>query len=105
MFVISAKAEILHKMESKLFYTYLITSKNNTVLYLGFTDNLKRRISQHKSKNSKGFSGKYNTKKLVWFESTQYVDNAIKREKQIKKWNREWKENLINDMNPTWEDL
>ena len=92
-------------MNNTLFYTYIITNKNNTVLYLGFTDNLKRRINQHKSKSSKGFSGKYNTEKLVWFESTQYVENAIKREKQIKKWNREWKENLINDMNPKWEDL
>ncbi|ANH60349.1 GIY-YIG nuclease family protein [Dokdonia donghaensis] len=92
-------------MEPNQFYTYIITNKNNTVLYLGFTDNLKRRINQYKSKSSKGFSGKYNTEKLVWFEVTQYVENAIKREKQIKKWNREWKENLINDMNPKWEDL
>ncbi|AWH72971.1 endonuclease [Dokdonia sp. Dokd-P16] len=92
-------------MEPKQFYTYIITNKNNTVLYLGFTDNLKRRISQHKSKSSKGFSGRYNTEKLIWFETTRYVENAIRREKQIKKWNREWKENLINDMNPMWEDL
>jgi len=52
-------------MNNTLFYTYIITNKNNTVLYLGFTDNLKRRINQHKSKSSKGFSGKYNTEKLV----------------------------------------
>lgn len=92
-------------MESKLYYTYLITNEYNTVLYLGFTEDLKRRLKQHRAQSAKGFSGKYNTFKLVWFESTIYVENAIKREKQIKKWNREWKNNLVRDMNPKWEDL
>lgn len=92
-------------MKEQLFYTYIVTNANNTTLYVGFTDNLKRRIQQHSSNSAKGFTGKYNTSKLVWFESTQYVENAIKREKQIKKWKREWKENLINEMNPKWEDL
>lgn len=92
-------------MEAPLFYTYMITNKNDTTIYVGFTDNLKNRIKQHNYPSNKGFSGKYNTGKLVWFESTKYVENAIKREKQIKKWNRQWKINLINEMNPKWEDL
>ena len=88
-----------------MFYTYILTNKKHTVLYIGFTNNLKQRLKQHAYPSSKGFSRKYNTNKLVWFESTKYVNNAIKREKQIKKWNRQWKENLINDMNPDWNDL
>jgi len=69
------------------------------------TNNLKTRLEQHQSKENKGFTKKYDVHKLVYFEKTQYVNNAIKREKQIKHWNRQWKENLINDMNPDWKDL
>ena len=89
----------------ELFYTYILTNKNHTVLYIGVTSDLKRRLKQHKQKSNKGFSGKYNVEKLVYFESSPYVENAIKREKQLKKWNRAWKENLINEMNPDWNDL
>ena len=89
----------------ELFYTYILTNKNHTVLYIGVTNDLKRRLKQHKQKSNKGFSGKYNVEKLVYFESSRYVENAIKREKQLKKWNRAWKENLINEMNPDWNDL
>lgn len=89
----------------ELFYTYILTNKNHTVLYIGGTNDLKRRLKQHKQKSNKGFSGKYNVEKLVYFESSPYVENAIKREKQLKKWNRSWKENLINEMNPDWNDL
>jgi len=89
----------------ELFYTYILTNKNHTVLYIGVTNDLKRRLKQHKQKSNKGFSGKYNVEKLVYFESSPYVENAIKREKQLKKWNRSWKENLINEMNPDWNDL
>jgi len=92
-------------MEINTFYTYIPTNKGHTVLYIGFTNDLKKRIKQHKYPSSKGFAKKYNASKLIWFESTQYVNNAIKREKQIKKWNRAWKESLINDMNPDWKDL
>lgn len=87
------------------FYVYILTNENNTALYVGFTDNLKARLKQHKSKNNNGFTGKYNIGKLVYFEKTKYANNGIKREKQIKHWNRQWKINLINDMNPDWEDL
>ncbi len=63
------------------------------------------RLQQHQSKQNKGFTKKYNVHRLVYFEKTTYVNNTIKREKQIKHWNRQWKENLINDMNPDWENL
>ena len=92
-------------METKIFYTYILSNKGHTVLYIGFTGNLKQRLKKHIDPSSKGFTLKYNVTKLVWFETTQYVNNAIQREKQIKKWNREWKENLINDKNPGWNDL
>ncbi len=75
------------------------------MLYVGMTNNLKLRLEQHQSKDNKGFSKKYSTHKLVYFEKTQYVNNAIKREKLLKGWRRQWKENLINDMNPDWKDL
>ncbi|MFC7356817.1 GIY-YIG nuclease family protein [Jejudonia soesokkakensis] len=101
----SAKAEILTIMEDQLYYIYILTNKNHSVLYIGITHNLKKRLKQHKYPSSKGFAKKYNTTILVYFESTQYVKNAIRREKQLKKWNREWKENLINDLNPDWKDL
>ncbi len=87
------------------FYVYILTNKNHTVLYVGFSDNLKSGLQQHKAKSNKGFTGKYNVNKLVYFETTKYVNNAIRREKQIKHWNRQWKENLINDMNLNWDDL
>ena len=93
-------------IEETLFYNYILTNKNHTVLYNGVTNNLKRRLQQHRNKSSKNsFTARYNVDKLVYFESTIYVNNALKREKQIKKWNRQWKENLINDLNPDWNDL
>jgi len=92
-------------VEEELYYTYILANKNHTVLYVEFLNDLKKRLQQHKSKNSKGFTSRYNVDKLVYFETSTYVNNAIKREKQIKKWNRKWKENLINDMNPDWNDL
>ncbi len=92
-------------IENELFYTYILTNKTHTVLYIGVTSNLKRRLKEHAYPSSKGFASKYKTTKLVYFESTNYVVNAIKREKQLKKWNRQWKENLINDKNPEWNDL
>lgn len=87
------------------YYVYILTNKNHTVLYVGFSGKLKSRLEQHKDKSNKGFTKKYNVYKLVYFETTPYVNNAIKREKQIKHWRRQWKENLINDMNPDWDDL
>jgi putative endonuclease len=82
-----------------------MTNKNNTVLYIGVTSNLLKRIYQHKSKAFKGFSAKYNCNKLVYFEEFQSMDEAIAREKQLKDGNRNRKEELINKENPEWKDL
>ena len=87
------------------YYVYLLTNWNNKVLYLGVTNNLERRLYEHKKKLVKGFSEKYNVNKLVYFEETQDVTAAIAREKEIKKWRREKKNQLVNRMNPNWKDL
>jgi putative endonuclease len=86
-------------------YIYILTNQNHTVLYVGRSKQLKERLKQHKNNSLKSFTGKYNVGKLVYFETTKYVNNSIKRERQIKKWNREWKINLINGLNPDWKDL
>lgn len=91
-------------MKNFNFYAYILSS-NNGVLYIGFTNNLERRISEHKQKLIKGFTEKYNCNCLVYYEHYTDVDTAIKKEKQLKKWSREKKENLIKKLNPKWEDL
>ncbi|NLI70708.1 MAG: GIY-YIG nuclease family protein [Firmicutes bacterium] len=82
-----------------------MTNKNNTVLYTGITNNLQRRIYEHKNKLAKGFTAKYNIDKLVYFECTSDIIAAISKEKKIKGWNRQKKEKLINMLNPEWADL
>ena len=77
------------------YYVYIITNKKDGVLYLGVTNDIKRRMFEHINKLVKGFSSKYNLDKLIYFEKFQYIDDAIKREKQLKKWKREWKMKLI----------
>ena len=74
-------------------------------MYVGFTNDLKRRVYEHQKKLVKGFSEKYNVNKLVYFEETSDVTTAIEREKKIKKWRREKKDNLVFKMNPKWKDL
>jgi len=74
-------------------------------MYVGVTNNLRRRIYEHKNKLTKGFTEKYNVNKLVYFEETQDVIAAIAREKEIKKWRREKKNQLVNRINPTWKEL
>ena len=86
-------------------YVYILTNKSHNVLYVGRSKQLKKRLKQHKTNSLKSFTGKYNVDKLVYFETTKYVNNSIKRERQIKKRNREWKINLINGLNPDWKDL
>ena len=90
---------------TRTYYVYLLTNWNNKVMYVGVTNNLKRRIYEHKNKLIKGFTEKYNLNKLVFFEETQDVTSAIAREKEIKKWRREKKNQLVNRMNPNWKDL
>ena len=87
------------------YYVYLLTNWNNKVMYLGVTNNLERRLYEYKNKLVKGFTEKYNVNKLVYFEETQDVTVTIAREKEIKKWRREKKNQLVNRMNPNWKDL
>jgi putative endonuclease len=85
---------------------YILASKRNGTLYIGVTNGLFKRTFQHKLKENKNsFTAKYCINKLVYFESYQYIQDAIVREKQMKKWNREWKIRLIEKNNPTWRDL
>ena len=91
--------------EIKNYYVYLLTNWNNKVIYIGVTNNLERRIYEHKNKLIKGFTQKYNISKLVHFEETQDIYTAITREKEIKKWRREKKNKLITQANPNWQDL
>lgn len=87
-------------------YVYLITNKNNTVIYTGVTSNLRNRIYQHKiGKYKNSFTHRYNCHKLVYYEGFHIIIEAIAREKQIKAGSRIKKENLINKMNPEWKDL
>ena len=87
------------------YYDYILASGKNGNLYNGVTNNLIKRVAQHKRKEVKGFAEKYEVNKLVWYEQTNDIRIAIKREKQIKKWNRKWKIRLIEKENPEWNDL
>lgn len=87
------------------YYVYILASKKNGTLYIGVTDDLIKRVWQHKNKLVDGFTKKYNVGKLVYFEITNDIRSAIMREKRIKKWNRQWKIELIEKNNPGWEDL
>ena len=89
----------------KTYYVYLLTNWNNQVMYVGVTNDLERRIYEHKNKLVDGFTKKYNVEKLVYFETARDVLAAIEREKQIKKWRREKKNQLAIEMNPEWKDL
>ena len=89
----------------KDYYVYMLSNERNTTLYTGVTNDLKRRIFEHKDKLVDGFSRKYNCNKLVWYEHTNCVESAITKEKQIKKWKRTYKENAIKEMNAEWKDL
>ena len=89
----------------KTYFVYLLASKKNGTLYIGVTSNLIRRVWEHKNNFNKGFTQKYNAYNLVWYEPHTDVQVAIQREKQMKKWKREWKINLIEEVNPAWHDL
>lgn len=87
------------------YYVYIITNKLGGVLYIGVTNDLNKRIFQHKEKIIDGFSKRYNLTKLVYVEEFSSPIEAISREKQLKNWHRTWKENLIATQNPNWDDL
>jgi putative endonuclease len=88
----------------KNYHVYIMT-KNSKTLYIGVTDDLNRRLYEHRNKIIEGFSKKYNLTKLVYFESFNQIKDAIRREKQLKNWHRQWKINLIESVNKEWKDL
>ena len=85
-------------------YVYIL-SNNALVLYIGVTSDLKRRVSEHKEKKIDGFTKEYNITNLVWYEATENIESAIKKEKQLKAWQRQWKVELIEKSNLEWRDL
>ncbi len=89
----------------RYYYVYILASKRNGTLYVGVTADIISRVYQHKNKINAGFSAKYNATRLVYYEEYATIIDAIHREKLIKKWNRSWKIKLIEQNNPTWEDL
>jgi putative endonuclease len=87
------------------YYVYLLASKKNGTLYLGVTSNLIKRVYEHKNNLVSGFTQKYKIQNLVYYETTDDINSAITREKQLKKWKRAWKIELIEKTNPGWRDL
>ncbi|MDJ0645348.1 MAG: GIY-YIG nuclease family protein [Flavobacteriaceae bacterium] len=87
------------------YYVYMLSNMKNGTLYIGMSNDLERRMFEHKNKLIEGFTKKYNLTRLVYFEQFQYVNDAIKREKQLKNWNRKWKIDLIEDESKEWNDL
>ena len=92
-------------MGARNFYVYILTSRIGGTLYIGVTNDLVRRIAEHRLKQVKGFTNKYDVDRLVYFEQFDDAENAIKREKRLKKYNRAWKIRLIEELNPNWDDL
>ena len=91
--------------ELQVNYVYILTNKYNTTMYVGVTNNLERRISEHRQELIEGFTKKYHIHKLVYYEFYNNIKDAIIREKQIKGWRRDKKNNLVETLNPEWNDL
>ena len=87
------------------FWVYILASRRNGTLYIGMTDDLARRSWEHRTDAVPGFTRKYGVKMLVWFEQHETRESALQRERQLKKWNRAWKLQLIERFNPSWKDL
>ncbi|PJA01461.1 GIY-YIG nuclease [bacterium (Candidatus Gribaldobacteria) CG_4_10_14_0_2_um_filter_41_16] len=87
------------------YYVYILASKRNGTLYIGVTSDLKKRVYEHKNDLIEGFTKKYRVHMLVFYESTNDIESAIRREKQLKVWKRKWKLELIEKSNPEWRDL
>ena len=87
------------------YFVYLMASQKNGTLYVGVTNDLVRRVFEHKNDLVEGFTKRYGVHTLVWFESTSSIEAAIQREKQLKNWKREWKVSLIEQLNPDWNEL
>jgi putative endonuclease len=87
------------------FYVYIVASQRNGTIYIGMTDDLPRRIYEHKIKAYPGFTARYGCDKLVWYETHHSRETAFQRERRMKEWRRSWKLALIEEDNPTWVDL
>ena len=87
------------------YYVYILASKRNGTLYVGMTDDIAKRVVRHKSRRANQFAAKYDVDKLVYYEKHRSLEEALKREKQVKKWRRQWKMRMIEKQNPAWEDL
>ena len=96
--------QVQHDIFMNSYYLYILTNNSKT-LYIGVTNNLERRSYEHKNKLIPGFTNKYNLTKLVYYEVFNYINDAIRREKQWKNWHRQWKINLIEEHNKAWKDL
>jgi putative endonuclease len=92
-------------MGARRFYVHILASRIGGTLYIGVTNDLIRRVTEHRLKQTKGFTKKYEVDRLVYFEQFDDAENAIKREKRLKKYNRAWKIRLIEELNPNWDDL
>ena len=90
---------------NKIYAIYILTNYSETTFYIGVTSNLQKRILEHKNKIFEGFTKKYNVNKLVYYETTENIEDALNREKQLKRWHRQWKINLIKEFNPEFKDL
>lgn len=93
----------IHMLNS--YYVYILASQRNGTLYVGVTNDPIKRVWQHKNNLMDGFTKKYGVHKLVYFEETNDIESAIKREKLLKRWKRQWKLKLIEEKNPNWKDL
>lgn len=91
--------------KDRAYYVYILASARNGTLYVGFTNDLIRRVYEHRNDLIRGFTQQYGVHRLVYFQETPDVESAIAREKQIKNWRRSWKLKLIEDSNPDWSDL
>ncbi len=89
----------------KSYFVYILTNFEETTFYIGVTSNLQKRIWEHKNKIVEGFTEKYNVDRLIYYEQTEDVETALNREKQLKRWHRRWKINLIKEFNPEMKDL
>ncbi len=90
---------------NKTYAVYIMTNYSQTSFYIGITGNLQKRVWEHKNKFVEGFTKRYNIDRLVYYELTDSVETALNREKQLKRWHRDWKINLIKEMNPEFKDL
>jgi putative endonuclease len=93
------------KNMNKQYHVYIMAKARNSTFYVGITSDLRKRVWEHKNEAVEGFTQKYGIKNLVYYETFDNPENAIAREKRLKKWNRTWKMRIIEEMNPDWKDL